>query len=150
MGGVLPWLVVFGLGLAATVSPVTAAALDSVPDERAGAASGTNNAIARTGQLLAVAAVPSLVGLGGDALSDPSQLQAGFGPAMVVSGVLVAAGGVAAGVLMPSGVLAAADEEARPDVATDEGGRALEPVAPTEEGRPRAPLVCPVDGPAGC
>ena len=55
---VLPGIVVFGLGLALTVAPLTATALGAVDDEHAGIASGVNNAVARTGQLLAVAAVP--------------------------------------------------------------------------------------------
>lgn len=98
---VLPGLVVFGLGLAATVAPVTATALGSVPGSRSGAASGTNNAVARTGQLLTVAAIPSLVGLGGDALNDPMLLDAGFPKAMAAGAVLVATGAVIAVVLMP-------------------------------------------------
>lgn len=89
---VLPATVVFGLGLSASVAPVTATALGSVPDGRSGAASGTNNAIARTGQLLAVAAVPPLVGLTGEALSDPVQLDAGFPSAMAAGAIFVALG----------------------------------------------------------
>lgn len=91
---VLPAAVVFGLGLSASVAPVTATALGSAPDGRSGAASGTNNAIARAGQLLAVAAVPPLVGLTGDALSDPAQLDAGFPSAMVAGAIFVVLGGV--------------------------------------------------------
>lgn len=64
---VLPSVTVFGLGLAGVVAPVTTTAMGSVPNERAGAASGTNNAIARTGGLLAVAAIPGVVGLTGTA-----------------------------------------------------------------------------------
>jgi EmrB/QacA subfamily drug resistance transporter len=90
---VLPATIVFGLGLSASVAPVTATALGSVPEGRSGAASGTNNAIARTGQLLAVAAVPPFVGLTGEALSDPAVLDAGFPSAMVAGAVFVALGG---------------------------------------------------------
>jgi EmrB/QacA subfamily drug resistance transporter len=92
----LPAAVVFGLGLATSVTPVTATALGSVPDGRSGAASGTNNAIARMGQLLAVAAVPPVVGLTGEALSDPAQLDAGFPSAMVAGAIFVALGAVTA------------------------------------------------------
>ena len=46
---VLPGIVVFGLGLALTVAPLTATALGAVSDEHAGVASGVNNAVARTG-----------------------------------------------------------------------------------------------------
>lgn len=97
---VLPGVIVFGLGLSASVAPVTATALGSVPDSRAGAASGTNNAISRTGQLLAIAGVPPLVGLTGDALSNPAMLDDGFASAMVIGAALVAVGGVLAAVLL--------------------------------------------------
>ena len=93
---VLPAVTVFGLGLSASVAPVTATAIGSVPDGRSGAASGTNNAIARTGQLLAVAAVPPLVGLTGEALSDPDLLNAGFPGAMYTGAVFVGLGALAA------------------------------------------------------
>lgn len=98
LADVLPAAVVFGAGLAMTVAPVTSAALGSVPDERAGAASGTNNAVARTGTLLVVAAVPPLVGLGGDGLSDASALDTGFPLAVLVGSALVAAGAIVAAV----------------------------------------------------
>ena len=57
-----PGIVVFGLGLSLTVAPLTATALGAVDDEHAGVASGVNNAVARTGQLLAVAAIPVVAG----------------------------------------------------------------------------------------
>jgi EmrB/QacA subfamily drug resistance transporter len=53
----LPALLVFGLGLAATVAPLTAAVLGGVESEHAGIASGINNAIARIATLLAVAVI---------------------------------------------------------------------------------------------
>jgi predicted MFS family arabinose efflux permease len=96
---VLPAVVIFGLGLAASVAPVTATALGSIPDDRAGAASGVNNAVSRTGQLLTVAAVPPLVGLTGDALTDPALLTAGFDNAMFVGAALVALGGLTSALL---------------------------------------------------
>ncbi|MGH1492525.1 MAG: MFS transporter [Acidimicrobiales bacterium] len=97
---VLPAVIVLGLGLATSVAPVTAAALGSVPDHRSGAASGVNNALSRTGQLLAIAAIPPIVGLTGDALSDPASLDVGFGRAMIVGAAFVAAGAAASAVLL--------------------------------------------------
>ncbi len=109
-GDVLPAVVVFGLGLAGIVAPVTTTALGSVPDERAGAASGVNNAVARTGGLLAVAAIPGFVGLTGDALGDPALLEPGFDRAMVLSAAIVAAAGVGALLLLPKGALYGGEE----------------------------------------
>lgn len=102
VGDVLPAVTVFGFGLAAIVAPVTTTALSSAPDARAGAASGTNNAVARAGGLLAVAVIPGVVGLTGDALSNPDVLDAGFGSAMLLSAALVAIGGVVALVFLRS------------------------------------------------
>ena len=57
----LPAVLVFGLGLAATVAPLTATVLGSVPTGHSGLASGTNNAVARIAGLLAIAAVGAAV-----------------------------------------------------------------------------------------
>lgn len=107
---VLPAVLVFGLGLAASVAPVTATALGSVPSDRAGAASGMNNAVSRTGQLLTVAAIPPLVGLTGDALRDPVALTDGFDDAMYVGAALVAIGSLSSALLFPSGAESASGE----------------------------------------
>ena len=74
---VLPGLTVFGLGLALMVAPLTATVLAAAPDENAGIASGINNAVARAGSLLAVAALPVAVGLGGDDYADPAVFDSG-------------------------------------------------------------------------
>jgi EmrB/QacA subfamily drug resistance transporter len=59
--GVLPAGLVFGLGLAMTVAPLTATVLESADRRYAGIASGVNNAIARVAGLLAIAAVGAVV-----------------------------------------------------------------------------------------
>ncbi|MDX1691203.1 MAG: MFS transporter, partial [Acidimicrobiia bacterium] len=61
---------VFGLGLAATVSPVTSTALAALPSEDSGLASGVNNTVARASQLVAIAAIPPIAGLTGTAFED--------------------------------------------------------------------------------
>lgn len=94
--GVLPGVTVFGLGLAIMVAPLTAAALAAAPTTHAGMASGVNNAVARTGGLLAVAAVPALAGLGSDGFAA-ADLAAGYPVALRISaGILLVAGVVAA------------------------------------------------------
>jgi hypothetical protein len=57
----LPPLVIFSLGLAATVAPLTATVLADADESNAGIASGVNNAIARVAGLLAVAALGAVV-----------------------------------------------------------------------------------------
>ncbi|MGB7817266.1 MAG: MFS transporter [Ornithinibacter sp.] len=92
--GVLPGMVVFALGLALLVSPLTAAVLGAAPARYAGVASGVNNAVARTGSLLAVAALPGFVGLSGDDYLDPVAMTAGYQAAMLWCAALLATGGV--------------------------------------------------------
>jgi hypothetical protein len=57
----LPGILVFGLGLSATVAPLTATALDSVSEQHVGAASGINNGVARVAGLLAIAILGALI-----------------------------------------------------------------------------------------
>jgi Na+/melibiose symporter-like transporter len=93
---VLPAVVVFGLGLALLVAPLTATVLGAVPDEHAGIASGVNNAVARAGSLLAVAALPIAVGLHGGEYADSSAFDAAFQRAMVACVALLVIGGALA------------------------------------------------------
>ncbi|MBJ2122088.1 MFS transporter [Arthrobacter sp. MSA 4-2] len=94
---VLPSVVVLGLGLSLLVAPLTSTALSSVSDAQAGLASGVNNAVARAAGLLAIAVLPALAGLSGDAYTDPPVFAEGFRfAAMVCAGVLAAAAVLAA------------------------------------------------------
>ena len=80
IGDVLPPVIVFALGLAVTVAPLTATALAAAPVQHAGLASGVNNAVARVAGLLAVAALPLVAGLSGEAYHDPNLLSPPTGP----------------------------------------------------------------------
>jgi EmrB/QacA subfamily drug resistance transporter len=61
VGDVLPGVLVFGLGLSATVAPLTATALNSVAENRVGVASGINNAVSRIAGVLAIAVFGALI-----------------------------------------------------------------------------------------
>jgi EmrB/QacA subfamily drug resistance transporter len=97
---VLPPVALFGLGLSITVAPLTATVLAAAPDRHAGIASGVNNAVARVAGLLAVAALPLVVGLDGAAYADPDLLQPAYRSAMLICAGLLAAGGVLAFLLV--------------------------------------------------
>ncbi|TCN41199.1 EmrB/QacA subfamily drug resistance transporter [Kribbella orskensis] len=97
---VLPSVIVLGLGLVATVAPLTSTVLSSVEDHHAGIASGVNNAVARTSQLMAVAAIPLAAGITGDSYRDPVAFDEGFQMAMWISAALAAAGAMVAWVTL--------------------------------------------------
>lgn len=98
---VLPGLTISGLGLALMVAPLTATVLGAAPDENAGIASGVNNAVARAGSLLAVAALPMAVGLSGADYEVASVFDVAFGKAMLVCAALLAIGGLVSWLVVP-------------------------------------------------
>lgn len=92
---VLPGVLVFAVGLALTVSPLTTAVLADIGAARAGVGSAVNNAVSRVAGLLATAMVGLVIG---------SQLnQAGYARGMLATAVAMAIGGVvsAVGILNP-------------------------------------------------
>lgn len=106
---VLPAVVVFGLGLAAVVAPVTSTVLAAASDRHSGIASGVNNAVARTAQLTAIAVLPLAVGLTGSQYTDPDALTDAFHRAMLLTaglsvlGALIAVTTIRADVLTRAG-----------------------------------------------
>jgi hypothetical protein len=61
VGDLVPALLLYSLGLAVTVSPLTATVLADADEHDAGIASAVNNALARTSGLLATAAVGAVL-----------------------------------------------------------------------------------------
>jgi hypothetical protein len=94
--GILPGIVVFGIGLTLVVAPVTATVLAAADSRHSGIASGVNNAVARVASLLAVAVLPLAAGLTGDDFYDAAKMTSGFHMAMVICAALSALGGVIA------------------------------------------------------
>ncbi len=76
---VFPLALLFGLGLASLMPPLTASAMNSAPDSLAGLASGVNNAVARVAGLLWITALPPITGLTGAAYTDPARFRSSFG-----------------------------------------------------------------------
>ena len=94
---VLPAMLVFGLGLAINVAPLTATVLAAVPAEHAGMASAVNNDVARAASLIAVAVLPAAAGLTGASYLHPVKFSAGFHTAsLIAAGLCVVGGAVAA------------------------------------------------------
>jgi EmrB/QacA subfamily drug resistance transporter len=107
---VLPAILVFGLGLSATVAPLTATVLDSVEERHVGIASGINNGVSRVAGLLSIAVLGAVVsarfesitggGVKGGPLTDAaaSASTSAFHLGIVIAGLLMIAGGIAAGI----------------------------------------------------
>jgi EmrB/QacA subfamily drug resistance transporter len=129
---VLPAVLVFGLGLSATVAPLTATVLDSVPEHQVGIASGINNGVSRVAGLLAIAVLGAVISARFAAVAGPGvsggpltanaadASTSAFHLGLVIAGILMVLGGIASGLwienpkhqteAVPAGGAAAAGE----------------------------------------
>lgn len=89
---VLPAVLVFGLGLAVTVAPLTATILGAVEPAHAGIASATNNAVSRIAGLIAVALAGSIGGSAVIDLESFHQLVAAAAVALFIGAAISAVG----------------------------------------------------------
>jgi MFS family permease len=110
--GLIPGLVLYGLGLAMIVAPITAAAMTAAPEQHSGVAAGVNSTFSRLGSLFAIAVLGLVVSLVFAARTDDPDLVPlalgesspefvaastdAFRAAMIVAAALAAAGSVAA------------------------------------------------------
>ena len=117
---VLPPLIVFSVGLAATVPPITAAALKPAPEELSGIASGVNTTVSRVGQLIAVAGLGIVISLAFGSAGSPFELGSrstdeltqaadAFRAAMWTAAAFAFAGALVSGVGLPRRVRAGSE-----------------------------------------
>lgn len=83
-----PGVLLFGLGLAITVAPLTSAVLGAVDIRHAGVASAVNNAIARVAGLVAIASI--------GIVSGSIVTYEGFRVSMIAIAIMLTAGGIVA------------------------------------------------------
>jgi EmrB/QacA subfamily drug resistance transporter len=82
----LPGVILFGLGVSATVAPLTATILGSISETQAGIGSAINNAVSRVAGLIAIAFLGLVIGTQIDV--------AGFHRTLVLTACLLVLGGV--------------------------------------------------------
>jgi EmrB/QacA subfamily drug resistance transporter len=78
---VLPALLVFGVGLAMLVAPLTATVLGAVQEDHAGVAAAVNTTLSRVAQLFAVAVLGTVVSLAFASRVDATLRRTAIGPA---------------------------------------------------------------------
>ncbi|WP_329109582.1 MFS transporter [Micromonospora sp. NBC_01699] len=141
LSGVLPAVLLLGLGLSLTVAPLTATALGSVDERHAGIASGVNNAVARAAGLLAVAVLPLAAGIGTGSLTAAAELGPVYRTSMLICAGLLLLGAVISLVGIPSRLAA-------PDGPPATGAGPVQPAGSAEQA-PTSPVRvhCAVAGP---
>ncbi len=100
---ILPGVVVFGLGIAITVAPLTSAAMTSLEDSFSGVAAGVNNAVGRAAQLLAIPLLPIMAGLAGIETVGGAEFSEGFQAATRVCAVVLIVSAATAATVLKAG-----------------------------------------------
>jgi len=100
--GLLPGIIVFGLGLATTVAPLTSAILGSIKPTQAGIGSAVNNAVARIAGLLSVAVIGIFIG---------TQMSLnGFHEGLIICALLLIVGGVVSAIGIQNNLVKSKDK----------------------------------------
>jgi EmrB/QacA subfamily drug resistance transporter len=82
--GVLPSMVLLGIGFALAFSSFNIQATAGIPDEEQGLAGGLLNTSLQVGGAIGLAIVTAVLVAGGEGRTGPAALLAGFGPALIV------------------------------------------------------------------
>jgi EmrB/QacA subfamily drug resistance transporter len=109
-----PGLVLVGIGMTFCIPPLTSTVFNSVPDAMSGTASGINNAAARGGGLLAVAALGLAFGGADLASVNAGQLQSAYRLIMFTAAVLAVVSAACAAVAISPRAAGKQSKAARP------------------------------------
>ncbi len=150
---VLPAVLVFGLGLSATVAPLTATVLDSVEERHVGIASGINNGVSRVAGLLAIAVLGAVISARFDAIAGnvtggpltdaaASASTSAFHLGILIAAVLMIAGGIASGLGIENPKRRTAAVPSRGSAQAGECGHASDGDSPQQQEKP-APATDP-------
>lgn len=120
LGGVLPGVLLQGLGTGLAVAPLTATVLGAVKSADLGEASAINDAVSRLGGVIAIALLPALAGATGN-LTLADTLEGSFAPGMVVAALLCVAAAILT-IVFVSNSTARAPEHAKQPVPAESAG----------------------------
>jgi EmrB/QacA subfamily drug resistance transporter len=145
--GLLPGLLLYGLGLSMIVAPITAAAMTSAPERYSGVAAGVNATFSRLGSLFAVAVLGLVVSLVFAARTDDPDLvplALGEDSPEFLAGSTDAfrAAMIVAAALAVSGSAAAFGYSRRPEAAPAEEEAAAVPSVRLDPAAPDCPSGC--------